>query len=139
MSYDCCDEIIDHLFVGSAGAVRERSFVLVVCCTRDTVLAPNGIRIPIDDDPDCCETLITTITETQVLERIHEHILQGQDVLVHCLAGIQRSCTVAAMYLMRFRGLSSIQAIDWIRERRPVAFDEGVNFAAALYERRIAT
>lgn len=41
-------------------------------------------------------------------------------VLVHCQAGMSRSATVVAAYLMRAQGLDPVDAVSYLRECRPV-------------------
>ena len=42
-------------------------------------------------------------------------------VLIHCFVGAGRSVTVAGSYLISYMGFTSEQAINFIKERRPVA------------------
>ena len=43
----------------------------------------------------------------------------GNDVLVHCQAGLNRSSLVVADYLMRHEGMTADQAIATVRRRSP--------------------
>lgn len=43
----------------------------------------------------------------------------GHTVLVHCMAGRNRSALVAALVLVETRGLSGAEAVTWLREHRP--------------------
>ena len=51
---------------------------------------------------------------------IHEAVSSGGKVFVHCMAGVSRSATVLAAYLIRFHGLSPDEAIALLIERRPI-------------------
>jgi dual specificity phosphatase 12 len=51
---------------------------------------------------------------------------------VHCFAGVSRSASVAAAYLMVAEGLTPREAIDRVRAAKPVAFAFGKNFLPAL-------
>ena len=42
------------------------------------------------------------------------------NVLVHCFAGVSRSTTIVASFLMRFFGMSRQAAIKWIKQTRPI-------------------
>ena len=57
-------------------------------------------------------------------------------VLVHCVAGISRSSTVVAAYLRYYYISSLLEAINYIIEKRPIAFSNGtrINFSKALLE-----
>jgi protein-tyrosine phosphatase len=54
------------------------------------------------------------------LNFIDQGLKEGQ-VLVHCGAGIDRSPTVVMMYLIRKKGMTLEDAVDLIKERRPIA------------------
>ena len=47
-------------------------------------------------------------------------LAKGESVLVHCLAGAHRAGTTGIMCLMRFAGMSSIEAVPTAKRLRPV-------------------
>ncbi|ORX40074.1 hypothetical protein BD324DRAFT_616140 [Kockovaella imperatae] len=47
-------------------------------------------------------------------------ITKPGSVLVHCQAGMSRSATVAAAYLMRVLNIGPVEAVELIQEKRPV-------------------
>lgn len=49
---------------------------------------------------------------------IAEHIRKGC-ILVHCGAGISRSAAVVIAYLCRFAGMSYVEALAYVKARRP--------------------
>lgn len=51
---------------------------------------------------------------------IDSHLRQGQDVFVHCAVGKSRSATLVVHYLMRKYRLSLLQALQYLRSRRPI-------------------
>jgi len=53
---------------------------------------------------------------------IHEQLSAGNHVVVHCMAGISRSPSLIAQYLMTYRDMSLDQALKYIRERRPCIY-----------------
>jgi hypothetical protein len=131
------DLIVDYLFVGSAAAaLREKQpFSMIVNCTSDIRFpkyCKNGIRLSVNDDPCNSNLLLKTINESMVIEQIHSSISKKEDVLVHCFAGIQRSCTVAACYLIKYRGMKPMEAIEYIKKQRPIAFMGNVNFLSTI-------
>lgn len=54
----------------------------------------------------------------ELVEKVVDALTAGGNVLVHCQAGINRSNLVAALALRKWKGLTSAQAIDMLREKR---------------------
>lgn len=54
------------------------------------------------------------------VEYIREGLAAGGVVLVHCIAGVSRSCTMVAAYLMVVDGMSAEEAVASIRLKRRV-------------------
>lgn len=53
-----------------------------------------------------------------LVEQVVEALDRGGNVLVHCQAGINRSNLTAALVLRKWKGLTSAEAIDMLREKR---------------------
>jgi protein-tyrosine phosphatase len=53
---------------------------------------------------------------------VHEALLEGRTVLVHCAAGMNRSVSTLAVYLMRYGGLDLVSALDFLKTKRPIAY-----------------
>lgn len=51
---------------------------------------------------------------------IHEEICAGGKVVVHCLAGVSRSCSIVLAYLVKHRGMTLHDAFKFVRKRRSV-------------------
>jgi protein-tyrosine phosphatase len=134
------DQILDSLFLGSRHALNTASdFSMIVNCSReeDVAFPPNYmncIRLSVADSPDESGKLLTLIIETNILEKIHNSVIHKQPVLVHCSAGMQRSCAVVACYLIQYHNMNPSQAVDYIRSKRPIAFFWTVNFSKTLEE-----
>ena len=132
------DKITDFLFLGNRHALNSASdFSMIVNCSReeDVAFPPNCsycIRISVADSPDESGKLLTLIIETNILEKIHNNIIHNQPVLVHCSAGMQRSCAVVACYLMKYHNMNPSQAVEYIRSKRPIAFFWSINFSKTL-------
>jgi protein-tyrosine phosphatase len=129
------DEIIDHLFIGSAKSLDEiENFDLIVNCTPDIFIKyPNkSIRIPVKDNQDECNKLLQLLKDTDVLEKIKTTINNKQKVLVHCYAGQQRSCAVVACYLIKYNNMNPYTAVNYIKMKRRIAFFGEINFLSAI-------
>lgn len=132
------DEIIENLFIGGAGAAKnDYGFSMVVNCTRNSDIpfpteCKNCVRINAEDSPEYHDKLWSIIEDTNVLEKMHYALFNKNKVLVHCFAGIQRSCAIVACYLIKYHGMSVTNAIEYIQKKRPIAFDWNVNFIQAI-------
>lgn len=134
------NEIVECLYVGGVGALKTGDdFSMIVNCTRNSnILFPdyckNCVRIPIDDSPDDCEKLLTLMKNTDVLRKIHNSIINKETVLVHCFAGMQRSCALVACYLIQYYNITPETAIEYIKSKRKIAFFGEVNFLKAIQQ-----
>ena len=54
-------------------------------------------------------------------------------MLVHCVAGVSRSSSVALGFLMKHRGFSFVDALQLVKSKRPAAYPNPA-FTAALLE-----
>lgn len=52
-------------------------------------------------------------------EFIRFHIMEGHSIFIHCIAGVSRSATIVAAYLMMYYSWSAYEALSYIKEKRP--------------------
>ena len=52
------------------------------------------------------------------VDYIHKRIQNKEPVMVHCLAGLGRTGTILACYLIKYEKMSAIDAIQHVREKR---------------------
>ena len=129
------DEILENLYLGSASALNHcEKFSLIVNCTTNVYIktSVNTIRIPIDDDPYDTNLFLQLLDDTDVLQQINTSINNKEPVLVHCYAGQQRSCALVACYLMKYNNMTPDKAINFIKQKRRIAFFGAVNFISAI-------
>ncbi len=67
---------------------------------------------------------------------IHERIKNEDPVMVHCAAGIGRTGTILASYLVKYQNLTAKDAIAKIRQERPGSIQsESQEMAVTFYEK----
>jgi len=72
------------------------------------------------------------------VDYIHERIKNNEPTMVHCAAGIGRTGTILACYLVKYHDLSTKDAIDKVRKERPGSIQsESQEIAIGLYHKFI--
>ncbi|XP_032827454.1 dual specificity protein phosphatase 8-like [Petromyzon marinus] len=132
--------ILPHLYLGSQRDVLDRGLMLQTgiayvlnastsCPRPDWLPESRFMRVPVNDGYG---DKILPWLEPSVSFIDHVRVSQSR-VLVHCLAGISRSATVAIAYVMRTTGLSSDDAYRFVKEKRP-SISPNFNFLGQLLE-----
>lgn len=100
--------------------LKKHSITLVVNVTNDVLDAPvPGImytRFSAVDEP----TQDLKKYFNPAADRIEEAIRTGGRVVVHCMAGVSRSCAIVLAYLVRYRNMTLREAFKYVRERRAI-------------------
>ncbi|KAK4601807.1 hypothetical protein RGQ29_011073 [Quercus rubra] len=73
----------------------------LVIPTRDYLFAPSFVDI------------------SQAVDFIHQNASSGRTTYVHCKAGRGRSTTIVLCYLVRYKHMTPIDALEYVRSRRP--------------------
>lgn len=146
-------EIIPDLWIGDKYSIEdvtflsENKFKCIINCTKDLDFNDNymnaeNIRISVGDNPSI--NLFENNMEMydkldDIIKYIHYHLGKNESVLVYCHAGIQRSATIVAGYIMEYGKVSAKQAIEYIKSKRSECFTPRVNFYMALqkFEREL--
>ena len=115
-----------RLFVGGLHHQREQrpdvDFVLNVTGDAST-WTRNSMRHPSDRHAAKGEMEIGMDAADLLAEAswVAERLRAGKRVLVHCYAGVNRSCTICCATLMLLEGLSADEALARVRELHPIA------------------
>ena len=56
------------------------------------------------------------------IDGMHNRIINGHNILVHCRHGIQRACMYVAVYLMKYYNYNMKDVLEFIKSKRPIAF-----------------
>ncbi|XP_036399336.1 dual specificity protein phosphatase 8-like isoform X2 [Megalops cyprinoides] len=132
--------ILPHLYLGSQKDVLNKdlmtqnsiTYVLNAsntCPKPDFICESHFMRIPVNDN--YCEKLLPWLDKTN--DFIDKAKVSNCRVIVHCLAGISRSATIAIAYIMKTMGLTSDDAYRFVKDRRP-SISPNFNFLGQLLE-----
>jgi protein-tyrosine phosphatase len=86
----------------------------------------------VDDNLQAEEIRNMTLWSHEIIYKLLKEHNQGNQVLVHCAAGMQRSAVIVAMLLIIKRGFNWHQSIQYIQSIRPIAFRPAANFKDSL-------
>lgn len=133
-------KILDFLFLGSQeNALSQHSLhqlgitcvlnVSITCPKADFVLDANFLRVPINDGHSA-----KIISYFEVAFKFVEKCRKANKrVLIHCLAGISRSPTLAIAYLMKHMHMRSDEAFKFVKDKR-ATISPNFNFLGQLYD-----
>ena len=129
-----------NVWVGSAADAVDSKFLrdadisLIVNCTKNLNFLPgthtHNHRVGVDDDFREVSPMVMKIPESVAL--IDTHLKNNRGVLIHCWAGMQRSCTIAAAYLMYKLGLPPSKAMAAVKKVKQEAFEPRPTFRTSL-------
>jgi protein-tyrosine phosphatase len=119
--YEHSNEVIDGIYVGDWKSVHElKNIVKAVVNARrqsdDDIQSLDMLHIPIDDTES---SNISAYFEASNAF-IDRHVRRNEKVLVHCFAGMSRSVTLLAAYIMWKHHVNDHEALRIIKERRSI-------------------
>lgn len=135
-------EILPRLWLGNVKVSVDEDFIrynnirVVFNCTKNlpfSPIIPNKYRIPLDDNLQEEEIRNMELWSSEIAYRIISEYIAGNGILVHCMAGMQRSAAAMACMLIAFENLRALDAMRIIKEKRNVAFYPKANFGRAIY------
>uniref|UniRef100_A0A0N7ZCS3 protein-tyrosine-phosphatase n=1 Tax=Scylla olivacea TaxID=85551 RepID=A0A0N7ZCS3_SCYOL len=132
--------ILPFLYLGSQNDANNKQLlqgynilyelnVSISCPKPDFVQESHFMRIPVNDN--FSEKLLPYFNDAfNFIDKVREG---GGCVLVHCLAGVSRSATVAIAYVMKHLSLPFEEAYMYVKSRRPT-ISPNINFVGQLAE-----
>lgn len=118
-------KITDRLYLGSIEGTDPRilkkyGITHIINAAKDasyTTSLPR-VNLRLDDVPE--ENLFRVLEPSKITIRRILATKPDNKILIHCMAGVSRSASVLIYFLMRERGLSYDQALDFVRLSRPI-------------------
>ena len=135
------DEVLPGLWLGNAKASQDVDFIkqkgikVVFNCTKNlgfSPIIPIQYRIPLDDNLEEEEIRNMELWSSEISLKIVKEYSNGEPILVHCMAGMQRSAASVAMALIVLLKMKSVDAIKFIKTKRPIAFFPNANFGRSI-------
>jgi hypothetical protein len=141
------NEIIPRLWLGNVRASKDEIFIkknnieVVFNCTKDlpfSPIIPIKYRIPLDDNLKEEEIRNLELWSVEIAYKIMAEYKSGRTILVHCMAGMQRSAAAVAIVLITHLKIHALDAMKMIKEKRPIAFHYRANFGRSIdyYDRK---
>ena len=136
------DEVIPRLWLGNARAaandewLRTTGVTCIMNCTKNlpfSSVPPLQYRVPVDDNLEPEEIFNFERWAPELTLRLLEAYKQGHVILVHCMAGMQRSAAAVACFLIAWMMVSPEEAMQFVKSKRGIAFFPSANFAAAIH------
>ncbi|GAA5833412.1 hypothetical protein JCM9279_001516 [Rhodotorula babjevae] len=108
----------DYTAASNHALLEEHGIACVVSSMRQEYTTAPGVSLHhvAVDDTDKTNLLEHVVSTADFIDTA---LTKGESVLVHCQAGVSRSTTLVAAYLMLKHGLNVEQALDKIRAVRP--------------------
>ncbi len=134
-------EIIPGLWLGNVKASMDEDFIknnniqVVFNCTKNlpfSPIIPIKYRIPVDDNLEEEEIRNMELWSSEIAYKIIAEYKQNRKILVHCMAGMQRSAASVAFMLIAYLKIHALDAMKIIKQIRNIAFHPRANFGRAI-------
>lgn len=138
---DDATEILPRLWLGNVRASKDEEFIaknniqVVFNCTKDLPFSPKipiKYRIPLDDNLEEQEIRNLELWSAEVAFKIMTEYISGKSILIHCMAGMQRSAASMAIMMIAYLNCHALDAMKMIKEKRPIAFYPRANFGRSI-------
>jgi len=140
-AHNNADEIIPRLWLGNVRASVDEEFIrannvqVVFNCTKNlpfSHLVPIRYRVHVDDNLEEEEIRNMALWSFDIVHKLLVEYNKGRTILVHCMAGMQRSAASVAMFLIAYKRARAKEVMELIRKRRPIAFTPRANFQRSI-------
>jgi hypothetical protein len=134
-------EIIPRLWLGNVKAsmdedfIRKNNITVVFNCTKNLAFSPIipiQYRVPVDDNLEEEEIRNMELWSSEIAFKMIREYVKGHVILVHCMAGMQRSAASVAMMMIAHHKIHALDAMKHIKGIRNVAFYPRANFGRSI-------
>jgi len=134
-------EILPNLWLGNVRASMDQEFIkkkgiqVVFNCTKNLPfcpLIPVKYRVPVDDNLEEDEIRNMQLWSSEITFKMVSEYTSGKPILIHCMAGMQRSAASLAMMLIVYKNIHAQEAMKIIKDRRNIAFLPSPNFLRSI-------
>lgn len=144
ISYPDAHKIINlggNIWLGNQKSAHDSDFLyknninVIINCSNNIPFLEEikwKYRISVDDDRKFTSIIKLKRTLPKIRKKIAYHMSKKQNVLIHCRAGVQRSATVVCYFLMKELGWTKNHTMNYIINKRYIAFKPFANFNLAL-------
>jgi protein-tyrosine phosphatase len=140
-------EILPNLWLGNVKASMDEDFIqqkritVVFNCTKNlpfSPMIPIKYRIPVDDNLEEEEIRNMELWAGEIALKMIAEYKDGKPILVHCMAGMQRSAAAIAFMLIAYLKIHAPEAMHMIKSTRRIAFHPSANFGRSIqsFDRR---
>jgi predicted ATP-dependent Lon-type protease len=135
------DEIIPRIWLGNVRSstneefIRKNNIKVVFNCTKDLPFSysiPIKYRVPVDDNLQEAEIRNLELWSAEIAHKILTEYNKGHTILIHCMAGMQRSAACVAFFLIVLNEIHALDAMTYIKQRRSIAFHPSANFGRSI-------
>jgi len=139
------NEIIPGLWIGDLYSSQDKDFFKafgIRCVINATTHIPPAPfyrqmkisfkRVPVYDSNEAENLSLMLKHKPSAVSFINGAQKLQHPTLVHCHAGMQRSATIVAFYLMEYYKMSKKKAIKYIKKRRDICFEPVPTFDKLL-------
>ena len=140
------NQIIDHIFISDIKSAQTEELldqndidVIINCTTQNSLVYPSTKKerivynIPINDPPTPNDTEYLNNNFINIVMFMEEYVKSKKNILVHCVAGSQRSSTIVTIYIMCKFGFEINSICKFLQSKRPICFFcNQINYISSL-------
>ena len=129
------------MWLGNARASMDEAFLkgkniqVVFNCTKNLPfcpVVPVKYRVPVDDNLEEQEIRNMELWSSEIAFQMIKHYRANETILVHCMAGMQRSAAALAIMMIAHFGIRASEAMARIKRIRSIAFHPRANFGRSI-------